>query len=92
MFTKVQTQARQLPRLMPLKFWNMMIKWSYESFWSQYYMFLGESFGAEFLGTLLSCQIRYKKKKEELLSRRIKTLFGRSSDTAKIEWAKWYDS
>ena len=26
------------------------------------------------------------------LSRRIKTLFGRSADTAKIEWAKWYDS
>lgn len=69
-----------------------MIKSSYESFWSQYYMFLGESFRAEFLGTLLSCQLRYKKKKkEELLSRRIKKLFGRSADTAKIEWAKWYD-
>ena len=31
-------------------------------------------------------------KKRELLSRRIKTSFGRSADTAKIEWAKWYDS
>ena len=31
-------------------------------------------------------------KKRELLSRRIKTLFGRSADTAKIKWAKWYDS
>ena len=46
-------------------------------------MFLGESFVAEFLGTPLSCQLRFKKK--ELLSRLIKTLFGRSADTAKIE-------
>lgn len=37
---------------------EIMIKWSYERFWSQYYMFLGESFVAEFLGNPLSCQLR----------------------------------
>ena len=47
---------------------EIMIKSSYESFWSQYYMFLGESFRAEFLGTLLSCQLRYKKKKKRRIT------------------------
>ena len=55
MFSKVQQQARQLPCH---RSFEIMIKWSYESFWSQFYMFLGQSFGAEFLGTPLQGQLR----------------------------------
>ena len=62
---------------------EIMIKWSYESFWSQYYMFFRRKFCSWILRDSFVMSATLKKK--ELLSRLIKTLFGRSADTAKIE-------